>query len=121
MSLACLITLPTFITLVTLFFWTVTSNIFGDEADNGGWDYHNENSWWDNVDMKPEKMDGIKLVLNLLLLAIASGTLLAPISLAESGQHMKFNEGSLAASMFMFGNLLFVSFWYHLYIDGVSL
>ena len=71
--------------------------------------------------MKPEKMDGIKLVLNLLLLAIASGTLLAPISMAESRQHMKFNEGSLAASMFMFAKFLFVSFWYHLNIDGVSL
>ena len=118
--IACLIVLPSFITLVVLFFWTLTS-VFsnGDDQQNqnngeGGGEYR---PWWE--DMRAEEAEGIKIVLNLGFLAVACGTLFVPISKASSGMYERFNEGVLAASMFMFGNMLFVSFWYELNF-GVS-
>lgn len=114
--IACLVTLPAFITLVVLLCWTATSSIFGGDADqNGNGEYR---PWWD-FDMRPEEMEAIKIVLNLAILTVACGTLFVPINKAGTGMYERFNEGVLAASMFMFGNMLFVSFWYELSF-GVS-
>mmetsp|Transcript_18509 Transcript_18509/g.40065 ORF Transcript_18509/g.40065 Transcript_18509/m.40065 type:complete len:359 (+) Transcript_18509:219-1295(+) len=106
--IACLITLPAFITLVVLFIWTATSSIFfANDADENG----EGRVWWD-LDMRSEELEATKILLNLFILAIACVTLFVPISKAGTGMHERFNEGVLAASMFMFGNMLFASFWY---------
>ena len=59
-------------------------------------------------------MESIKITMHLLVLIVACGTLFSPIKNAASTTHEyeRFNSGMLAASMFMFGNMLFVSFWY---------
>lgn len=108
-SLACLITLPAFIGLITLLLWTSFSNIFGNpEEDNNDGQGGNNGEW--NWDMNREKMVGVKIVLNLVVLVIACATLLVPISSPSS----QFNNGALASSLFMFGNMLFISFWYQM-------
>ena len=99
-SLACVITLPAFIALLTLFFWTVTSNIFGNDNNNND----EQRGWWEDMN-REEKRNGLKLIINLLGLCIACGTLMVPISMARSGLQEKFNVGVLAASLFMFGNM----------------
>eukprot|EP00578_Thalassiosira_sp_NH16_P028797 CAMPEP_0181089714 /NCGR_PEP_ID=MMETSP1071-20121207/7450_1 /TAXON_ID=35127 /ORGANISM="Thalassiosira sp., Strain NH16" /LENGTH=381 /DNA_ID=CAMNT_0023171681 /DNA_START=87 /DNA_END=1232 /DNA_ORIENTATION=- len=112
--IACLVTLPAFIVLVVLFCWTVTSNIFGDnqaEQNNGGNGEGGYRPWWD-MDMRPEEMEGVKMILNLLFLVLACATLFAPIMKSGQGFYQRFNEGVLSASMFMFGNMLLVSFFY---------
>jgi len=115
-SLACVVTLPAFIALLTLFFWTVTSNIFGNDDNNND---EQQRGWWEDMN-REEKRNGLKLIINLLGLCIACGTLMVPISMARSGVQEKFNVGVLAASLFMFGNMLFVSFWYQIDLDGIG-
>ena len=100
-SLACVVTLPAFIALLSLFFWTVTSNIFGND-DNGN--DEQQRGWWEDMN-REEKRNGLKLIINLLGLCVACGTLMVPISMARSGVQEKFNVGVLAASLFMFGNM----------------
>jgi len=114
-SLACVITLPSFIALLTLFFWTLASNIFGNDNNND----EQQRGWWEDMN-REEKRNGLKLIINLLGLCIACGTLMVPISMARSGVQEKFNVGVLAASLFMFGNMLFVSFWYQIDLDGIG-
>mmetsp|Transcript_28652 Transcript_28652/g.60756 ORF Transcript_28652/g.60756 Transcript_28652/m.60756 type:complete len:352 (-) Transcript_28652:227-1282(-) len=78
--------------LVVLFFWTAVG---GREEEEG---------------------NGLKLELDLPLLAIACGTLLVPWKRGwnpdDGGAHDAFHVGSLAASTFVVGNMFFVSFWY---------
>jgi len=102
-SLAMLVALPSFIALLTLFFWTVTSNIFGNDNNNDG-NGEQQRDWWEDMN-REEKRNGLKLIINLLGLCIACGTLMVPISMARSGLQEKFNVGVLAASLFMFGNM----------------
>ena len=74
-SLACL----TFIGLITLLLWTSFSNIFGNpEEDNNDGQGGNNGEW--NWDMNREKMVGVKIVLNLVVLVIACATLLVPLA-----------------------------------------
>ena len=105
------ITIVSFITLLALLIWTSASGIFGnDDANNGGENNGDYRPWW--ADMRREELEAIKIILNLVFLIIACGSLYFPISKAGSGYYDRFNEGVLAASIFMFGNMLFVSFWY---------
>ena len=64
-------------------------------------------------------MESAKIIVNLSILIIACGTLFVPINKVASGVYERFNVGVLAASLFMFGNMLFVSFLYLMNI-GVS-
>lgn len=113
--LACLVTLPAFITLTVLFFWTATSGIVGGndangEGGQGGGEYR---PWWD-FELGPEGGEALKIIINLFILVLSCATLLVPINKAGTGLYERFNEGVLAASLFMFGNMLFVSFWYQI-------
>jgi len=117
-------TLATLTTLIVLFFWT-TNNLFVTEDDNNGdndYDDGNGNNgsgdgqWWDNLlDMKREEQAELKVAVNLLFLGISCGSLFVPMSKIwhpTKGVEDRYNLGVLAASMFLAGNGLFVSFWY---------
>ena len=45
------------------------------------------------MDMRREEQEGFKLMLNLLFLVIACGTLFVPINKAGSGLYERYNEG----------------------------
>ena len=107
--IACLVTLPAFITLTVLFVWTTIGTFSNNEANNEG-----EYRPWYDFDFGPEGDGAIKVILNLLILTASCSTLFMPISKAGTGLYDRFNEGALAASLFMFGNMLFVTFWYQM-------
>lgn len=91
------------------FFWIAASNVFATEAADDG-----DNRWWD-IDLTKEEEAALKIVLCLLVLVIACGTLVRPLLKVwhpSKGSFGRFELGVLAASLFMFANMCFISFWY---------
>ncbi|KAL7547458.1 hypothetical protein ACHAWF_010754 [Thalassiosira exigua] len=107
-----LVTLGTLAALIVLFLWTAISGVFGGGEAGGNGENGEYRPWWD-FDMRLEDLQVAKILVNLVVLSISCGTLFIPIS-KSGGLYARFNEGVLAASMFMFGNMLFVTFWYSL-------
>jgi len=115
-------TLATLTTLVILFFWT-TNGIYGsnNNNNNNGDDDDDNNSsggsqdqWWE-FDMKREEQAAFKVLANVAVLSVACATLFVPmvrIWHPSKGLYDRYNLGGLAASTFLVGNMLFVSFWY---------
>lgn len=97
------------ITLVVLFFWTAKSSVFAIEAK-----HDKDDQWWD-LDLKEEERILLKTVFNLFVLVVSCGTLFVPMKRLWSpsvGRYNRFNMGALASAMFLFGSMLFISFWY---------
>lgn len=111
--LATIVTLPSLVALIVLSFWTMTTN--SNQNRNGEGEHR---SWYD-FDFRREEVENAKILLNLFMLTISCGTLLVPITKVSSGLYARYNVGTLAGSMYMFGNMLVVSFWYLLNF-GVS-
>ena len=91
------------------FFWVAASSVFATEAADDG-----DNRWWD-IDLTKEEEAALKIVLCLLVLVIACGTLaktLLKVWHPSKGSFGRFELGVLAASLFMFANMCFISFWY---------
>jgi len=91
------------------FFWAAASNVFSMEAKDDG-----DDRWWD-MDLTREEEAALKIVFNLLVLVIAMGSLAKPILRIwhpAKGRFDRFNLGVLAASLFMVGNMCFISFWF---------
>jgi len=109
---AIVLTLPTFVGLLSLFIWVISAGGNNNNNNNNNQNNGEYRPWWDYFDMDDEEMQSVKLIMNLVVLIIACGTLFVPINKAHSGVYERFNVGVLASSMFMFGNMLFVSFWY---------
>jgi len=105
---AAVLTVPTFAALVVLLFWVLAAGSGGNQQNNNNGEYR---PWWD-FDFRPEQMQSIKIDVNLIVLIVACGTLFVPINKAASGVYERFNVGVLASSMYMFGNMLLLSFWY---------
>lgn len=122
-------TLAALTTLLILFSKTANSALYaienndnsggsGDQDDdNDGGDYDDDNHWWDreNFDLKREEQATLKIALNTLVLCIACATLFVPMTKIwhpSKGLYDRFNMGVLAASTFLVGNMMFVSFWY---------
>lgn len=109
---ATVITLPALVALVVLFFWTIMTGSRNNANGNGEY-----RPWWD-LDFRPEEVEAAKILVVLVVLIIACGTLFVPINKVGSGVYERFNVGVLAASMFMFGNMLIVTFWYFVNFSG---
>mmetsp|Transcript_9344 Transcript_9344/g.21071 ORF Transcript_9344/g.21071 Transcript_9344/m.21071 type:complete len:428 (+) Transcript_9344:187-1470(+) len=114
-------TLAALTTLTILFFqtansalYTIENNDSGDgSGDNDDGD-DDDGKWWEDLDLKREERATLKIALNTLLLGIASATLFVPMTRVwhpSKGLYDRFNLGVLAASTFMVGNIMFVSFW----------
>ena len=91
------------------FFWAAASNVFTMDAKDDG-----DDRWWD-MDLTREEEAALKIVFNQLVLVIAVGTLAKPILNVwhpAKGIVDRFNLGVLAASLFMVGNMCFISFWF---------
>ena len=80
------------------FFWVAASSVFATEAADDG-----DNRWWD-IDLTKEEEAALKIVLCLLVLVIACGTLaktLLKVWHPSKGSFGRFELGVLAASLFM--------------------
>ena len=79
------------------FFWVAASSVFATEAQDDG-----DNRWWD-IDLTKEEEAALKIVLCLLVLVIACGTLAKPLLKVwhpSKGSFGRFELGVLAASLF---------------------
>ena len=77
---------------------------------------------WTAIEDQDDEGIALKIVLNLLVLVIACGILLVPMKKGlhpPNGLYDTFNLGVLAASTFLFGNMLLVSVLYSVNL-GVS-
>eukprot|EP00584_Thalassiosira_punctigera_P008529 CAMPEP_0172533952 /NCGR_PEP_ID=MMETSP1067-20121228/6494_1 /TAXON_ID=265564 ORGANISM="Thalassiosira punctigera, Strain Tpunct2005C2" /NCGR_SAMPLE_ID=MMETSP1067 /ASSEMBLY_ACC=CAM_ASM_000444 /LENGTH=161 /DNA_ID=CAMNT_0013318677 /DNA_START=143 /DNA_END=624 /DNA_ORIENTATION=+ len=95
-----------FLALLILFFWTITSDVFAIDGrqDDGS-----------------EERAELKLALNLLLLIVSAGALFLPMNAVWSrsrGEYSRYKLGALAGSIFLVGNMLFVSFLYTVHFGG---
>ena len=93
------------------FFWVAASEVFGMEAKDD-----ENNLWWD-IDLTREEEAAMKIVLDLLVLVIICGTLFNPLMKVwhwnpEKCSFDRYNLGVLAASLFIFGNMCMLSFWF---------
>lgn len=99
------------------FFATATSGIFElEEAKDDG-----DNRWYD-LDLSKEEREALKIVFNVLFLAVACSTLFVPmfkIWHPAKGVFDRFHVGVLCASTFLLGSMCFISFWYSINF-GVS-
>ena len=104
-------------TLSMVLFYVIVCGIFVtlDAEEDGDGD-------GGNILQLQDGLEATKIILSLFILAVACGTLFAPIqNIEEEGVHEKFNAGVLVTSMFMFGNMLIVNFMYFVNLDfGVS-
>ena len=108
-----LINVGTFVTLCTLFVYS-TANLFVGENDGNRGRWRNEEGEWD-IDFRQEEREALKIVLCLLLLIVGCGALVIPALLVfhpTKGSMSKISVGMLSAVQFMFGQMLFVSYWY---------
>lgn len=121
-------TLAALSTFLVLFVKTTTSAIYtiennassGDGGNDDGNNNNNnddDNHWWDrdNFDIKREEQATLKIALNTFMLCVACATLFVPmvkIWHPSKGVYDRFHLGVLAASAFLVGNAMFVSFWY---------
>ena len=86
--------------------WTAASDIFDYEAKDDGND-----QWWD-LDLQRVERSALKVVLNCLVLVVATGFLCVLMAKTFAKLYDRFNLGVLAASTFVVANMLFISFWY---------
>ena len=109
----------TFITLCTLFFKNANNfsgdlNNDGDGNNNRQW--KNENGEWDiHMDFKEEEAQGFAVVLVPFILIVGCLSLIVPalkVWHPSTGSISKIPVGMLTASQFMFGQMLFISYWF---------
>lgn len=118
--LLALVNVATFVTLTTLFFKNANEVLAGDEDGDG--DGNNRNQWrnedgeWDvHMDFKAEEAEGFGVVFVPFILIVASLSLIAPalkVWHPSTGSVSKIPVGMLTAAQFMFGQMLFISYWF---------
>lgn len=103
----------TLITLCTLFYYNIANFFAGDNDENRG-RWRNEDGEWD-PDFKQEEREAFKIVLCLLILIVGCVSLIIPAIFVwhpTKGCISKVPVGTLSAILFMFGQMLFISYWY---------
>ena len=117
-----LLNVATFITLCTLFFKNANNVFAGDnDGDNDGNgnnrnQWKNENGEWDvHMDFRAEEAQGFAVVLCPFILIVGCLSLIAPalkVWHPSTGSVSKIPVGMLTAAQFMFGQMLFISYWF---------
>ena len=111
----------TFITLCTLFFKNANNAFsganYGENGDgNNNRQWKNENGEWDiHMDFKEEEAQGFAVVLVPFILIVGCLSLIVPalkVWHPSTGSISKIPVGMLTASQFMFGQMLFISYWF---------
>lgn len=108
-----LINVATFITLCTIFVKNAANSFAGDNDGNRGRWYNDEGEW--DPDFKQEEREAFKIVLCLLVLIVGCVSLIVPALLVwhpTKGSITQMPVGMLSAIQFMFGQMLFISYWY---------
>ena len=103
----------TCITLCTIFFYNAANCFAGDNDGNRG-RWRNDEGEWD-PDFKQEEREAFKIVLCLLILIVGCVSLIIPalsVWHPTKGSISMVPVGMLSALQFMFGQMLFISYWY---------
>jgi len=108
-----LLNVATLITLCTLFYFNIANFFAGDnDGDRGRW-RDAEGNW--DPDFRQEEREALKIVLCLIILIVGCVSLIIPVIFVwhpTKGSISKVPVGTLAAILFMFGQMLFISYWY---------
>ena len=120
-----LVNIASFITLCTLFYKNANNFLAGDndgdgdgDRNNNRYQWKNEDGEWDvdfNMDFREEDAQGFAVVLCPFILIIACLSLIAPalkVWHPSTGSVSKIPVGMLTAAQFMFGQMLFISYWF---------
>ncbi len=108
-----LINVATFITLCTIFVKNAANSFTGDNDGNRGRWYNEEGEW--DPDFKQEEREAFKIVLCLLVLIVGCVSLIIPALMVwhpTKGSIIQMPVGTLSAIQFMYGQMLFISYWY---------